>query len=760
MPLFSFDTETFLICPGVQAPPLVCVQYAWGNEPSELIHVRDPACRRAVVSGLEKGLLNAHNLAFDACVLMAQWPDLVPLVFQCFDEDRATCTILRQKLCDIARGRFKWSSKRGYDLASVARTLKLPLELNKEDVYRLRYGTLIDVPVANWPEDARRYALDDVEAQRLVWAAQEQYAAERDIPLIDQYRQARAALWLRLMECRGVMVDPVRVEEYISNVRATLDVDREICEEHGLVYGPNHCPKGKKFGSKDTRAAMRWMASVCRQAEEDDLPLTDTGEESVRAFLGLEENAPIPRGATWRWWASMAEDKVEGVSLNEDSVQLYGDEVLEAYGRYATASNQVTRAERLAVASRRGLPIQASFGVLQDTGRTSCSQGDKKKGKQDLAPSALGAQLQNPAKDKKVKRKCPAGWVERDDHFFDPVTGESRPRIFLRKGPRELFVPREDHWLCSTDYDSMELCGVGYVCLKKVGFSRLVEVINEGRDAHTELGATLAGISTAEAYARRKGERGPELKKEFDDQYRQSAKIGNFGFWGGMGPAKLALQARKQYGVILGATPSNTNPTAADVLAAAKRLREAWFATWPEAHSYLRKWVPSQLSGPDGEETGEFLQLWSGRKRGGCWYSALANTTFQGLCADIKKHAFWRISQEMYTGRSPVPSPGGWVSAGGMSPLYRSRLLIDVHDEALTELVIATAHEAGYRQAEIQVEVAKEIAPGVRWSCSPAWMECWYKGAETVHRAGRAIPWRPGIKVGKDLEVIEERMAT
>lgn len=724
--LFSADTETFLLSPGCQAPPLVCLQFAWNQEPADIVHVRDPACRRIVVDALTRpgALWNFHNIAFDACVIMAQWPDLVTPVFDLFDHDGATCTILRQKLCDIARGRFKWTNKRGYDLGSVCRTLKLPIEVNKEDPWRLRYGTLIDVPVASWPEDARRYALDDVEAQRLVWAAQEQYAAERDIPLVDQYRQARAALWLRLMECRGVMVDPVRVEEYIANVRATLDVDREICEQHGLVRGTG-C-KGKP-GSKDTKAAMRWMVAVCRQSEEDDLPLTDGGEEKCRAFLGLEENAPIPRGATWRWWALLKEGEEDGISLNEDSVQLYGDEVLEAYGRYATASNQVTRAERLAAASRRGLPIQASFGVLQDTGRTSCSQGDKKKGKQDGAPSALGSQLQNPAKDKKVKRKDGS--------------------IFLRKGPRELFVPRAGHWLCSTDYDSMELCGVGYVCLKKVGFSRLVEVINEGRDAHTELGATLAGISTAEAYARRKGERGPELKKEFDDQYRQSAKIGNFGFWGGMGPAKLALQARKQYGVIM-------------TVEEAKRLREAWFATWPEAHSYLRKWVPAQLSGPDGEETGEFIQLWSGRKRGGCWYSALANTTFQGLCADIKKHAFWRISQEMYTGRSPVPSPGGWVSAGGISPLYRSRLLIDVHDEAVTELVIATAHEAGYRQAEIQVEVAKEIAAGVRWSCSPAWMERWYKGAETVHRAGRAIPWRPGMKIDKKtLEVIEERMA-
>lgn len=689
LPLFAADTETSLIFPGCQAPPLVCLQFAVDDAPPSIIHARDPACRRTIEWALQHTRWSFHNLAYDASVICAAFPDLTEQIFDAYEANRMHCTIARQKLLDIASGRFKQisHSNGGYALDGVARRLRIDLPLDKEDPWRMRYGTLYSTDIAQWPQAAIDYALNDVVAQRLVHRAQDQYSADREYPLTDEFRQARKALWTQLMACWGITVDPARVDQYLADVRESLEEDRRTCEDAGLVVWE------RTKWTKKTLPAQEHMVRICRETEEDDLPITDTGDAVLRSELGLGPRETIPRGATWGLW----ERHRKYVKLDEDSCQLYGDELLEAFQRFGTSTTQIARAERLRAAAVRRVPIQSRFQSLgADTGRMTCSQGDTKKGK---PPSALGFQLQNPAKSKTVKR-------------LDGTT-------YLRKGTRELFIPRPGFYFCSTDYASMELCGWAQVCLWTVGFSRLAEVLNEGRDPHTELGARLAGITVLEAYARAKGERGKELQKEFRGRYRQLAKIANFGFMGGMGPAKMALAARKQYGVPL-------------TVVEAKALREAWFAMWPEARLYFN-WATRQLAvhgqGDKDNRTTRFTQFQSGRLRGGLWFTQLCNGLFQGFCADIFGAAAWEIAREMYVDQT--------------SPLFGSRLVNALHDECLSELRIENAHAAAMRQAQIQVDVARKWGPDVKWSCEPALMDRWYKEAEPVFSDGKLMPWLP-----------------
>jgi DNA polymerase-1 len=695
--LFAADTETFLISPGVQAPPLVSLQFAIDDHDPQIIHARDPACRRTIEWALSSATWSFHNLAFDAAVICAAYPDLTEQVFAAYDDDRMTCTIARQKLLDIASGRFKVVSRNpGYALDAVARRLHVDLELNKADDWRLKYGTLYKVDLKDWPADARAYALLDARAQREVHRGQDAYSANKGYPLTDQFRQSRKSWWVHLMSCRGMRVDGSRIDQYIADVRESLLDDRETCLDHGLVLWD-----GKKFVKKQ-KPAQEHMVRICQETEEPDLPITETGEEVLREELGLKKDQQIPIGATWQLW----EKHQKYVKLDEDSCQLFGDEVLEAYQRYGTSTTQIARAERLRLASSRGLPIQSRFQALgADTGRTTCSQGDGKKGAQAKAPSALGFQLQNPAKDKKVKRK-------------DGTT-------VMRKGTRELFIPRDGYYFCSTDYGSMELCGWAFVCLKKVGRSKLAEVLNQKRDPHTELAATLARITVEEAYARANNEDHP-LHKEFKSKFRQAAKVANFGFPGGMGWKKMVLAARKQYGVIL--TPEGS-----------KALRDAWLATWPEAplyFQYINRELELNGKGDKKARTVAIEQMGSGRVRGGCWYTQAANTLFQGLCADIAGEAMHIASREMYADRT--------------SPLYGSRLVNFLHDEGFCEVPIERAHEAAHRIAQIQIDVGTRWAPDVLWSCKPALMRRWYKDAGDVHDAtGRLIPWEPEVPAEK-----------
>ncbi len=367
MRIVFFDTETALIAPGMAAPWCVCVQACVDDGDPVVLHVRDEVTRNLVEEWLRYYQLVGQNVAFDMAVICAQWPDLTPLVFKAYAEDRVTCTTIRAKLIDIARGSREKNTR--YDLGTLARRFA-DVAVDKEDPWRMRYAELISIPVDAWPEEARAYALLDAAATRAVYQGQEQYS---DL-LLDQYRQSRAAFAIRLMECWGFAVDGAQAERYIAKVREGLDKDRLTIVAEGLL---------KKDGVKDTKKAMARMVELAL-AQGEPIPLTDGGEA-----LGL------PALEVWQTHGKY-------IALDEETVEDLGDVVLEAYQRFSTAGARIARAERLLLAARAGKPIQASFDTLVRTGRTSCRTGDTKG---NGPPSSYGYQMQNPPRAK-GQREC------------------------------------------------------------------------------------------------------------------------------------------------------------------------------------------------------------------------------------------------------------------------------------------------------------------------------------------------------------------
>ncbi len=620
-----WDSETFLITPGLQAPPAVCFQWCDDSGEAQIVHVRD--ARPLIEQWFSNERVVLHNAGFDCAVVCAQWPDLTPLVFQAYAEDRVTCTQIRERLIAIATGRGK--QKLPYDLGSISKRYDGP-ELNKADPWRMRYAELLPLPVDQWPEEARAYALNDALATRHVYQAQEAFA---DL-LLDQYRQARAGFWLRLMECWGLRTDPAQVARYLEQVQVGLVADRKLATDAGLL---------RPDGTRNTKAAQEYMRKLC-EAEGAEPPLTDGG----------------------------------AVSLAEEAIEEYADDVLEAYANYATAKTRVARAEKL-----QHSPIQASFNVLVDTGRTSCRQGNYKG---ESTPSAWGFQVQNPSKD---------------------------------KGLRECFIARPGCALVSIDYDALELHTFAQVCLWALGQSKLADVLNEGRDPHTELAATLAGISVEAAYQAKKED------KSFNGGYRFFAKAANFGFPGGMGPAKFVKSLVKQ--AVHGGDEATIKRAKNYDEADARQLRDAWMQTWPEARPYFQ-WINSLLN---GQETTTITHFVSKRVRGGVYYTQACNSFFQGLGADIKKDAFFRIAREAYCDRS--------------SPLWGTRTVNDVHDEWIGEVPLGRLHEAAFRARDILVQTAEEWCPDLKYTAEPAAMLAWSKSAEKVISPdGKLTPWKPG----------------
>lgn len=480
--------------PGIQAPPMVCLQFAIDEEhPPELIHVQDPACKRWVQWALESAdVLDGHHVAFDTVVLCAQYPDLMELVFEAYEQNRITCTKLRQKLIAIAEGWFDGEDKNfGLDACSKRMT---GMELDKSDPWRLKYGILYNVPASHWPEAAKRYALLDATAQRALYYAQTGYTRHSMRGYLrDEYRQARAGFWLRLMETRGIRTGLDAVKKYHEKVLESLERDRAIATEAGLV---------RADGTRDTKAAMARMVEVMLAREEEPL-LTDTGLEKRHECL-RDKGYVLSAAEMWSEFNSY-------IKLDEDACLLSGDDVLKAYQRYSSSQTTLARVERLYFGV--DLPLQPQYQPLIATGRTSCRMGEVKPGE---SPIAWGFQMQNP------------------------------PR---KEGIRECFVPRPGYLFCSVDYNSKEMCAWAQVCLWALKESRLAKVINDGLDPHTELGATLAGLQKPDAYRILKGEFGPERKKAFKSGERQLAKVSNFGFMGGMGAETFRLQARTGYDI-------------------------------------------------------------------------------------------------------------------------------------------------------------------------------------------------------------------
>jgi len=322
--MIVIDTETCLGGPACKAPPLVCVAIG-GAAQADVLHWTEAEPRvRALFEGART--IVGHHIAYDCAVLCEAFPHLMPLVFEAYDADRITDTGLRQKLIDIAGGVYRRTGY-GYGLDDLVERY-FAIVLDKEDTWRLRYGELRDVPVADWPEEARTYPMLDVACTARVFEFQEPSSGL----LADQYRQARAAFWLYLMSCWGLTTDAAAVQEFASRTQAEHDriaADLRAC---GLLRSGRFNRKGAWIpGARDTKAAALRMGA----AMAGDVARTATGK----------------------------------VALDDDACRKSGDPLLVAYADFSSLGKRLSTDVPLL---ERGL-IHARFEELLETGRTSSS---------------------------------------------------------------------------------------------------------------------------------------------------------------------------------------------------------------------------------------------------------------------------------------------------------------------------------------------------------------------------------------------------
>ncbi len=330
-PVLVLDNETELITDACAAPPIVCVGFA---NPEEYWLFHRDAARGPVEAALRSdSLLVGHNVAFDMVTICAEWPDLLPLVFETYEADRVTDTMLRERLVDIAEGSFFEGVD--YSLAGVARR-RCGVELVKGD-WQLRFGELKHLPIEQWPEEARRYVAGDVVATFGVYREQQKCAHW----FLDQYRQTRAAFAFELMSAWGLHTDPDAVARYKNKLETKFATLAEEMIAHGLMR--KQSTRKKATGLVETKLVRTTKAVQVRVAD---------------AYARLKKTAPItPTGR---------------VCTDADTCEYSGDEVLK---HYADLSSTSTLLSTYVPLLERGThtPLHPHFTTLLATGRTSSS---------------------------------------------------------------------------------------------------------------------------------------------------------------------------------------------------------------------------------------------------------------------------------------------------------------------------------------------------------------------------------------------------
>jgi len=273
-------------------------------------------------------------------------------------------------------------------------------------------------------------------------------------------------------------------------------------------------------------------------------------------------------------------------------------------------------------------------------------------------------------------------------------TSASKPnvqQVSRDGGLRECYVARPGHVFIGSDYDTLEMRSLAQVAFTRFGASDMRNTLIEGKDLHLDFAAELLTISYALA-EQRKAADDPEVKEA-----RQFAKVGDFGFPGGLG-VRTFVEYAAGFGVHL-------------TEARAHELKQQFSRKWREMGPYFAD--ASLASKTDFPSHLKIIQG-LGRLRGNITYTRFCNTWFQGLAADGAKEALWEVQRACWT-------PG--------HVLYGSRIALFIHDEIVLETREENLEAKGNALVALMVSGMAKWIPDVPITADYVVMRRWSKDA-------------------------------
>jgi len=466
------DTETAPIAPGLQAPPLVCLQYAIEDDAPSIIRAQDGASRMFWNTLAEPDtVFVGHNASYDLLVLLNDvlqregyeaFLDALFILYRALEEDRVLDTFVRELLVQAATGNLQMLGRGSFSLDACAQragfhALDKPNEKEKgwdatayllglgppSTATALSYWGLRHLPVSAWPARHVAYALEDVEATRHVFWKQ-------PFRQPTECHQVRCAWALHVTAANGMLTDPENIRHVRGREQLQSNKHREVLFQ----------PLGIGDTPKERAQALLWVDKH--------------GEEHIRTGLLRklvkitceEKDLDIPYVVSKK---PRDPKKPPNISTSKETLNDLKDHIplaeayLERQASQKLLNTFLPLLEKAPVVHTRYVPVVS-------TGRSS----------------SAGPNVQN------------------------------LPRA---PGIRESFVARWGKVLSSCDFSVLELRTLAQVCHTLGWHSDLREAFIAGRDPHDELGADIAAMVT-----------------DLSEEPRQLAKGGNFGVPGGLGP--------------------------------------------------------------------------------------------------------------------------------------------------------------------------------------------------------------------------------
>ena len=785
MKLASIDLETYLIDEFQGPNPFpICMSFVEGGWDGEIVDSglfgteEYDLLREKLLELLndEEMEIVLQNAKFDMlCLYFHNEEPVKRAIWKAYKENRIKDTIIREKLINLTMyggiddiemmdGAYK---KIFYNLAALE---KHYLGIDRSDqksgdnIWRTNYDQLVGIPVAEWPEEAVTYAMDDSVGCFRVCIAQEE--RRHDIievvshdPFKVQDFRALADFSLGFMTNKGNKIDqdvliqtrdefeelytdprlvvplveagiivPARppepyargTKDHALECRAHKDHPEYIAKEARKLLCDCPLKMKKAIPEKESKSVLRaYVRALCESDERFRIKFTPKSVENEKDKAIMELRDVDPSKFT--------------VQVNAEWLTEFSplDPLLALYFERKAHEKMITT-YLPAMFREDGKPaetIRAPFDVLKLTGRTS-SFADK------LYPSTNG---QN-----------------------------ADPRI------RRCYIPRDGFCLASIDYAGMELGTFAQTCFDMFGYSVLMDKINQGIKPHAYLGATIAHATDTEfslmcqdqgadsaddwlaLFMTFKGNEEPCTSREFQrtwakdhpdseptwngffKHYYKFAKPTGLGFPGGLGAETFVTYAKATYGVELD-------------LDLAESLRDIWKKTYPEADAYLKsinknskadrfgtKLVTSK-SGKKFEAKSFSYTTPMGLHRGRCDYCACANGKgLQSPGAEGALRGVINVVREIY-------DPASHSILANRGRVEYVRPTIFVHDEIVLEIKMdALLTPRIDRIQTLMNEAMRVTTPDVVSATEPALMMRWNKQAEEVRdEEGNYIPWEP-----------------
>ncbi len=613
----SFDTETFAFTQGNLVPEIVCGSLAWlapgpqiqGNllDKEQALEVFAQILHDQNRVGI--GANMAFDLAVCAIALAKRGKDIMPALYQALADGKIYDILIAEALNAIAEGHLGKdprtngpiinpdTGKQGrYSLATCTDMVLGRKDAKENDEWRVRYGELANIPIANWPESAKIYPVDDARNTHEIALAQTGHLTK----IIYQHRWGKDGDGRDMcMDCgASKMSAPCFVRRPHRNLH---DLSNQVYTAFAMHLGASwgfhvnqksvdiiadHSLANKEKGAvpfiqsglirsdgTENRSLLKKLLAEAYGSNEPCPVCEGTGKVPSKAAKPVRCPDCKGRCVPWKWGGQIKEPTIESCKTcdstgqianpNPPMVNCFGvNDEKTCDGTGLLLNTNVPRSDKDGISyggdtlNESGDEfLMAYAGYQEDQKILNVYVPYLRRARTPISGHEFGCTYNQ----KKGKCTCQGPYKD------IPLTLQPNPVLETGRvsyGGAVMLMPRKPghkdrdsgHWvpslreciearkgwmLGSVDYEAGELITHGQSCLWLVGESALAEALNNGVKVHNALGATMIGLSYEEFQRRLK------VDKNCKDA-RQAAKPGNFGFPGGMGPVRMVQQQRNQ----------------------------------------------------------------------------------------------------------------------------------------------------------------------------------------------------------------------